>query len=413
MANLFVAIVILGCAAYQYLKGTLVKAFTTIIIVLCAIMVGFGYFEALARLLIKYSPSLATWAQSLCFILLFVLSFAVLQTIAAQLNRQKVNLGLMPERIGRVVCGIILGLLTSGILLVAADIAPLPNKYPYQRFDQRNPDAEKPSKVLLNTDGFVTGWFNIISSGSLSGKKSFAALHPRFLDQIYLNRHTISDDITIMTSSEAIEVPNKNAAWFAPENIKDSEGKPLPLKAGYNLVIVRVGISKKAIRDAGKFTLSQLRLICKPTDYAKDPLTGKGDSVYPIGYIKAAGQLQQKKLNDKITIPSDSFNDRVKWIDFAFYLPSDMIPTLVGFKLNNIAAVTAPVSADQAPAPVFFSESLGDQSRTQAPRPQQPSEQAESSAPQEEDATPSETERRSGLSDLSRSVVGGQLDEGE
>jgi len=411
MANLFVALVILGCAAYQYLKGTLVKAFTTIIIAVCAIVVGFGYFEALARLLIKYSPSLATWAQSLCFILLFVLTFAVLQTVAAQLNRQKVDFGLMPERIGRVGCGIILGLLTSGVLLVAADIAPLPNKYPYQRFDQRNPDAEKPSKVLLNTDGFVTGWFNIISSGSLSGKKSFAALHPRFLDQIYLNRHTISDDITIMTSSEAIEVPNKNAAWFAPENIKDSEGKPLPLKAGYNLVIVRVGISKKAIRDAGKFSLSQLRLICKPTGYAKNPLTGKGDSVYPIGYIKAVGQLQQKKLNDKITIPSDSFNDRVKWIDFAFYVPSDMIPTLVGFKLNNITAVTAPVSTDQAPAPVFFSESPSDQSR--APRPQQPSEPAESLAPQEEDSTPSETERRSGLSDLSRSIVGGQLDEGE
>ena len=38
----------------------------------------------------------------LSFVLLLVLSFAIMQTIAAQIIRQPIDLGLLPERIGRI-----------------------------------------------------------------------------------------------------------------------------------------------------------------------------------------------------------------------------------------------------------------------------------------------------------------------
>jgi len=368
MANLLVLLIILGCVTYQYLKGTFIRSFGTIIITICASVVAFGYFELLASVVTSRSDNsqlsaLAPWAQPLSFVLLFIFAFAILQTIAGQLVRRPVDLGFLPERIGRAACGIFLGLITSGLLLTALAMAPLPNKYPYQRFEAKRPDAEKPNKVLFNTDGFATEWFSIVSRGSLSGKRSFATLHPNFIDQVFLNRHSSADDISIFTSSEAIELPKKQrnekvaaAAWPAPEGLKDSTGKTIPPKSGYNLIIVRVGIKKQAIEEAGKFTPSQLRLVCKQKVYAEDPLAGKGKNVYPIGYLKAANQLQIKNLDDQIEIGRTDFDDRVKWIDFAFYVPDDSVPLLVEFKQNNIAPVPPLVTTEEAPPTTPFSQ---------------------------------------------------------
>ena len=367
MAGLVVVLIILGCVAYQYLKGTLVKASATIIITICASVVAFGYFELLANVFVSRSDnsrflSIVPWAQSISFVLLFVLTFGILQIIAALLTRRPVDLGLYAERIGRVVCGIFLGLILSGLLLTALAMSPLPNKWPYQRFDQKNPDVENPDKVLLNADGFATGWFSIISRGSFSGKKSFAVLHPSFIDQLFLNRHKIGDDVSIITSSQAIEIPRKRemaVCWLADEDIEDSDGTPLQ-KSRHNLTIVRVGIKKIAVKtdariDGGTFTFSQLRLVCKREGDAEN-LLGKGKNIYPIGYLKTTDQLQIARLNDQIKLKREDFDSRVRvrWIDFAFYVPDNFRPILVEFKQNSIAELPPLVGAEQAPPPAPF-----------------------------------------------------------
>ncbi|MFZ0033924.1 MAG: CvpA family protein [Sedimentisphaerales bacterium] len=347
MGGLLVVLIILGCVAYQYLKGTFVKSFAIIIISICAGVVAFGYFELLANILVS-REILALWAQPLSFAMLFILTFAILQTIAAQLTRRSVDLGFLPERIGRVVCGIFLGLIISGFLLTAAAMAPISAKYPYQRFNQTTPDPENPSKALLNADGLATGWFSIISSGSFSGKRSFAVLHPAFLDQLFLNRHEIDNRVSIITSPGAIEIPKK-AVWPAPEGLKDSNGKPVLSKGGYNLTIVRLEITTKA----DEFTLSQLRVVCKQKD-DKNPLVGKGKNIYPAGYLKTAGELQIKKLTDLIKIDRSYFKGSTIAIDFAFYVPDGFVPVLAEFKQNSINQLPPPVTADQAPSAVSF-----------------------------------------------------------
>ncbi len=367
MAALAVIVIILACVAYQYLKGTLVKAFAAVIAAVCASVVAFTYFESLANVLISRNK-LVPWSQPLAFVLLFVVAFAVLQTIASLLTRRPVDLGLAPERIGRVLCGIILGLLISGLVLTAAAMAPIPTKYPYQRFDAARPNAENPGKTLFNADGFAAGWFSILSSGSFSGKTSFATIHPDFLDQLALNRHNISDGISIITTSQPIEVPKKNAVWPAPEDLKDSDGTPAPQKSAHTLTIARVGLRKNALKDAGTFTLSQLRLVAKQKTDNKGNFAGKGKNVYPIGYLKTANQLTVKQLNDQIKIDRTDFPGKVRWIDFAFQVPNGFVPVLVQFKLNNIAELPAPVTYEQAPPPAPFiqmSECVTDIARLQ------------------------------------------------
>ena len=248
MGSILVVLIILGCAAYQYLKGTLVKSLATLVIVVCGSVVAFGYFELLGGVFVSRGTdgslsSLVLWAQALSFVLLFVLTFAILQTAANQLISKEINLGLWPERIGRVCCGILMGLVLSGLLLTVLAMGPLPSQYPYQRFDSTRPDVERPNKVLFNADGFATGWFSLISRGGMSDKRSFAALHPAFLDQLYLNRHA-GKKVSIITGSEVIKVPRQEAVRSAPEDLNDTECRAVIPRTGYNLTIVKVGIKK-------------------------------------------------------------------------------------------------------------------------------------------------------------------------
>jgi len=387
LASLSVVLIILGCAAYQYFRGTFVRAFATIIIAVCASVAAFGFFEVLANVFISRGAdsrflSLVPWAQMLCFALIFIVVFGTLQTGVMFLTRWPVDLGFLPERIGRVVCGIFLGLLLSGFLLTAIGMAPLSNKYPYQRFDGKR------HKVLLNADGFATGLFSIVSRGSFSGKRSFATIHPDYLDQLYLNRQ-ISGTSILTGKSPAISVPSKQAVWPAPESINEKvnqlvselnrQGKlkdeltgksismPGPVSSDYQPTIVRVGIKRSALStkdkiNGGAFILPQLRLICKQQGYGEDPLAGAGINIYPIGHLKEADQIQ---VSTEIKIDSkNDFKDnaREKWIDFVFCVPRDYVPVLVEFKQNSIVEIrpSAIVTADQAPPPALFIQSPKD-----------------------------------------------------
>ncbi len=364
MAVIIVLVIILICAACLYLKGSTVLGLASIIAALCAGFIAFSYFESVAAIFIKKN-SMPTVAHTVSFLLLFVLPFLIFEVIIIQITREGIDLGFIAERIGRVICGIFLGLIVSGYLLVALSMAPLSHKAPYQRFDQTKPDVENPSKGPLNADGFVTGWFSIASNGSLSAKKCFASLHPDFLDEAFLNRLKVKDRVPNVTKigNRAMEVPRKIAIWPAPEDVKnaDDPNEIIDPKPGHNLTIVRLGITRSGINRDGRFmTLSQLRIICKQQDEADKPFSGKSRNVYPIGYMKTAGQLQLKNLGEPIetSLPEkkkrNKTNIEVKWIDFVFDVPNGYVPVLAGFRQNVILELPKPVTADKAPEIIPF-----------------------------------------------------------
>jgi hypothetical protein len=422
--------IILGCGALQYFKGTFVKAIAMIIIAIISSVVAFGFFEACANLIISRGNdgsmlSLVPWAQTLSFILLFVVAFGVLQTGATFVMRHEVDFGFLPELIGRIVCGIILGFIISGLLYTALQMGPLPLSYPYERFDPTRLDPDNPKGALLNADGFTIGLFGIISNGSLSGKNSFKTIHPNYLNQLYFNR-LLGDASNVSGLSPAIEVP-KPGVWPTSQAVKeqvdkfiselrtrngrvaytpDGKSTALPISANetYNPTIVRVGINRSAIKrepvlDGGTFTPSQLRLICTRT-------TGEAVNAYPIGYMKSKDEIQ---ISPEIKLKSNDIQGNVRYIDFVFCVPSGYDPAIVQFKLNSIVEIPtgAIVSADQAPPVEPFDYS--------APAPQGGRNNQRQAPPQNQQQRPQQQQqdrsRRSGLSDISRSVVGDQLDE--
>jgi uncharacterized membrane protein required for colicin V production len=366
MANLAVVAVILICALLQFLKGRFVNAFVAFITTLCAGFVAFAYFELLAGLIVSRGDSLPAivvpWAQTIAFAVLFLVAFVVLHVIAGQITRRPVALPDLADRIGRAVCGILLGLVLAGLLLTALAMAPLPNKYPYQRFQPARPNPGQPQKVLFNADGFATGWFSAVSRGTFSGTKSFAVLHPDFLDQAFLNRCKASAGIPVVTAQNAIELPqrrqdpNNVAAWFAPDGLNTTDGNPAPTKSGHSLIILRLGLRRREIKDAGRFTPSQIRLICKQKGLNEKPLAGRAVNAYPLGYMQAQDTLKLTRLTDKITVSYSDFEDRspVKYIDFAFHVPTGFAPVLIQFKQNSIAEVPQLASLENAPPTIPF-----------------------------------------------------------
>lgn len=381
MASIAILIIILGCGVLQFLKGTAVRAFASIIVSICALIAAFSFFEFLAGLIISRADkgsavSIVNLAQPISFALLFIIFFAGLQTLAIYLTREGVDLGLWPERIGRAVCGLILGFIVSGVLITVLAMAPLPAKYPYERFDPTSPKPKDPKKVLLNADGFVTNLFSIISGGSFSGKRSFAVLHPDYLDQVFLNR--IQKDVSILTSSvPAISVPFDKAVWPAPDAIKtqiddlnskgelnNSPGKP---SGTYVPLIVRVGIKRNAIKNedkvsAGRFTASQLRLICKRSTEIQESLSGTAINVYPVGHLRSQNQIQ---VTTEIQLDNNSFGDApTREIDFVFCVPNQVTPVLVEFKLNSVAQIQSVAilkDSSEVPQPAtFFQRAAGE-----------------------------------------------------
>lgn len=360
MVSLVMLAIIAGCAVALYLKGTFVQGLTLVFNALLAGFVAFAFYEMVGGLLAKYAAGITPWSQMIAFLLLFVLVLALLQTATMQLGKEKMDLGQWPERIGRIACGVILGYLITGYLLTALALAPLPNNLPYARFTERSPNPAKPNKALFSPDGFVTGLFGTVSKGSfaaISGPKSFAMVHADFLDQIYLNRHAVARDVSLATSTPALTISTKASVWEAPATLRDTEGQAPETRGGETLMLVRVGIKKSALKDAGKFTLSQLRLICVPKGANAAPLAGQGRAVYPIGYIGAGGRLEKKPLTELINIQASQVQGNTQEIDFAFYVPTGFSPSAIGFKGNNLEKVSAPASGEDIPAPVSFTSS--------------------------------------------------------
>jgi len=365
MASALVILIILIFAGYHFQKGGLIKSFAMLIITLAAGIISFAYFELLANLLIPKLPesflALAPWTHTLSFVLLFALSFAILQTILNQLLRQKIEFEKKLEHTVSIICGALTGFVISGLLLIALAMAPLPPKYPYQRFDNHRPDPQRPKKVLLNPDGFIIRLFSHISSSSFSAinkNTSFAAMHPCYIDQLFLNRQGIGDKIQIVSIGNEIVLPTKDAAWFAPEDLKDTESNPVSPKTASNFIVIRTGIKRPKKTTKCQFTISQLRLICKPKDSRKQ-FIGKTTGIYPIGYLKTGDIMQKTRLTDIIELTRDDLTDELardlgKWIDFVFEVPEDLTTAMLEFRQNSIARVPEPVTADKVSSTSYF-----------------------------------------------------------
>jgi len=363
VALIVVLIIVILSMAHFYLKSGALVSFAAFVSAILGIVVAFGYYEVLADTLLARGIG-GQWAPAATCVLLFVLTFAVLRTAADFIFGQDVELGTVITRTAAVVCGILTGLIISGVVLVALAMAPIPAKWPYARMGDGETAVSSVrlvSRPLIRADGFVTALFSWISRGSLSSNKSFAVYQDDFLNRIHLNKYKAGKDVYTVAGRNAVTVPRKGVR---------TAGDPHS-----DLTIVRVEINNRDIKSGGaqagkgdvSFMLGQVRLICK--EKGQRNTRGAGKAIYPEGYgvrpkleraygpaSERAATINEKvfeksTLDEVVTLTREDFRIGNKSVpgrvDFAFKVPPDMEAVLLEFKLN--VAVEVPETVESTP----------------------------------------------------------------
>jgi hypothetical protein len=351
MTTLLVFIVIAGCAAYFVLNSTILRAFGTLLCTLLGLIAAYAYFEVLASVLLSKKPELGATTYAISFGVIFIIAFMLLLTIAQQIKVAKVDLGPLTEKVGRGILGFIIGIMFAGVLLTILNAAPLPEAYPYQRFEANNPQLDKPNSAFLNADGFTAGIFKSLSGKSLGGKISFAAIHPQLPNDLYLNRVAMKNSIS-SNADKGLKI-DKKAVWLVGDSLKDIENAPVSPATGKRLVVVRFGLNQKAFKDVSPFKMYQVRCIGVDGS-AKNKFKADGTAFYAIGYLTKEQTVTKKHAGNAIKLVKGNFADAVCYIDFIFEIPTDVEPAFAAFKLDNIVELPKITAGDQVPEPVYF-----------------------------------------------------------
>jgi hypothetical protein len=346
MTTAIVLIVILLTLAHFYLKCSLMTSFSTLVSAVLATVIAFSYHEAMADLFISRGYG-ADWALSGCYLLAFILGSALFRALADLLVGSNIDLGKPAKTGAAVVCGLLTGVIIAGNFLVAIGLMPVQHKLVYSRFPEDKPIVlSSPVKPVLNADGLVTGLYSWLSRGAMASDKSFAVVQADFLTKAHLNRYCINKGIQSIASRKCLSLPAKNKKPVRIWTIQDKG----------TFTVVRVGIVSKGIPDGGaidasgqiKFSMAQLRLICKPADQAQN-LRGKGEAVWPVGLFKN-GTLTEKRL-DEIADEKETLGikDRMLWVDVAFKVPDGQVPVAFQFKQNAMISLIGKTPVQSTP----------------------------------------------------------------
>lgn len=346
MTMVIVLLIVLLTMAYFYLKCKLMTSLTTLMTIVLATVTAFSYYEAAAQLLIARGYG-GGWAPAGSFLVVFVFSFALLRGLADYLVGSAIDLGKPAQAAASVVCGLLGGILISGNVLVAMGMMPVQHKLLYNRFPAGSSLVpSQPNAPALAVDGMVTGFYSMLSRGSLASKQSFAVVQSDFINKNHLNRYRLDKEVLTIASRKSLSLPRTK-----------SPVRRFTVTDKGTYAVVRVGISTAGIVDGGAadengrvlFFAGQVRLICKPDGQA-DNLLGKGQAVLLAGVFKN-GELIEKRPEDMIDLEKEAVGNKlsVTWVDAAFKLPAGQVPVAFQFKQNTMLSLTGTRLTDTTP----------------------------------------------------------------
>ncbi len=347
-----IIVIMVASAMFFYLKSSLLTSIAMLFAAIIAVLVSFNYYELLAYQLISRGHG-GQWAHPGCLVLLFVITFVLIRVGSDQVVGANIDLGYMPKAIVSTTCGLAVGFILAGVIVVALAMSPLSPSTPYERFraSGKIDAARVSSSKSMIADSFVIALFKSASKGSFSSKKSFDVYHADFLDQLHLNRKGLGDGekpgVPMIAGEKSIIVPSRNGVRTNEENF----------------TIVRAGIKGGSIEKGGSslkgssvsFTPGQLRLLCKKK--ANDT-KGSAIAVYPVEYQLLDGPMRESdeedaglNLNEVVNIDSKSLvkrkGSRAAWMDLYYKVPSGYQAMFLQFRNNAIAKLSKPVVETQ------------------------------------------------------------------
>ena len=185
--------------------------FSGVINVFCTIVsltVAFGFFEPLNDLVTANVGIPPTYCEPACLIVLFLISFLVLRTLADNYIRGNVRVPMAVDWGGAAVCGLINAQLIVGMMVIALDMLPVrdPTSMAVLGYGayQRNPDFPNDdhpgltrfdrTPLWTRSDEFTAWLFSYLSGGSLRGETAFASVYPDFAEAVFYSTNTVQPE---------------------------------------------------------------------------------------------------------------------------------------------------------------------------------------------------------------------------
>lgn len=365
IVSVVIAIIVIGVTLNKYLTGTVLKSTLMLIASICGMILAFTYYEMLGDFILSKGYG-GTWALPGALAIIYIISFAVIFAAFSALTGHDIHFSHLPDKIIVCACGAFTALIFCGIILIALSMSPIPSKWLYSQYDSEDFSLDTPSGTLIPADSLVAGLFKTFSNGSMRSGKSFAVMHPNLISEIHLNKLHSSEGVLSIAAKDCIIV-NKNGVWTPTETYKDAATGEVIIR---EMIIVRVGIKSGSFADGGAtdeegnfiFTLAQFQMITVDNSAAapdKKFGTSSALPLYPVGYIKAKGVLQEMAISEPITMGRADFRQQedygnVLLIDLVFQQTKYSTPIALKFRNNVIVELPKVVQEDPNASSTIF-----------------------------------------------------------
>ncbi len=340
IATIIIIILITGGSVSRfYLKNSVLDSFVLLMSSIIGILVAFTYYEPVAAMVIS-KGFIAESAQGWCLFIIYTITTIVVAVICDQIVGSNIDFGNGAKIAAAVVCGLLVGLMSSGVLVASLGMQP-PATVTYNRFDETI-NLRNAKSPFIPVDSFVTGLYGRMADGAMSSKKKFSLYHTDYLDQVHVNRHKSKEGAALVAGKGAVSIP-KNGV-----KIEDDDGQATTW--------VRIGISNKKIADGGSankegvvaITPGQFRLVCQKQ--TNGSFSGKIEAIYPIKYrvtTKDETHKEVSNLGELETLDRENFVNRKAPVELVFDVPSGMMARYLQFRNNVMIEVPRPATKDE------------------------------------------------------------------
>jgi hypothetical protein len=351
----------LGVAFIHYVQGFFSAMISAFLVILSA-AIALGYHENLSAMLFTgFAPA---QAHSLALVVLFAVCYVVLRVVFDKLVPGNIQVPVIADKVGAGVCGLIAGIFSTGVLAIAAQALPLgPTIAGYARVEVQDrtasgvavagrrqmqdipvydeikidnltsaeaatmlqADSPRITSMMLPVDDWTVGMVSHLSAGSLWTGRTFASVHPAYLNELFGQRLGIQVGAKhVMSGEDSIRVEKMVSSpelapalrWMDGEAV-DVRGKgrfdaTKPVEG--QLLVIRVRPSGGTDTDnLLRFSLGSVRMVTLVGEEGSDIRT---PTVYfPIGTVVDGQTLARRLPDDPLFLKSGAAVDLVFAID--------------------------------------------------------------------------------------------------
>jgi len=353
----FSAILILAIAFFQIVQG-LFGALVMAVLTILSALLAFAVYPPLAELLYGAQPA---YADAVALMASFIIPLLCLRVLADRFIPANVVLGVWPDRICGGLLGLLVGMVITGVLAVAAQLLPFgPVVMTYRPFDDtlRRTSALAPfycdEFVLGSVKALSAGSLSALSSGSSGADRQFGRLHDDLLLEAYCARNTAEKfgrteaPVDSLKRVEFYNAPDTRLAAWRDDVPRNHLLGPAVID---KMLIVRCQIDYSARDEAdGQDVVQRWRL---PATHFR--LVSKtGASYYPLAYLTYDSDgwaahpaaksepgpdgLEAAAQIGKLIVIRPVERDQSLIVDWVYRVPIDEEPRYVVFRRLSRAA---------------------------------------------------------------------------